>query len=219
MAITTQQRDTVSRAKKCIRLLKQHYPDARCSLHFKTVHQLMVATILSAQCTDERVNKVTPALFKKYPSVKAFANANLDELGKDIYSTGFHNNKAKAIKQSAQQLMEQYNGKIPRTLQELVKLPGVGRKTASCVLGAGYGLAEGIVVDTHVGRISRLLGFTKEKDPVKVERDLIQIIPKQDWIVYAHLLIEHGRAVCKARRPDCEHCFLKRLCPSAKGTS
>jgi len=176
----------------------------------------MVATILSAQCTDERVNKVTPALFKKYPSVKAFAASDLEELGRDIYSTGFHNNKAKAIKQSAQQLVERYNGKIPRTLEELTQLAGVGRKTASVILGTGFGIAEGIVVDTHVSRISCLLGFTKEKNPVKIERDLMRVIPKKDWIVYAHLMIDHGRAVCKARRPDCNSCFLNKLCPAAK---
>ncbi len=204
------------RAVKCIRLLKKQYPDARCTLDFKTVHQLMVATILSAQCTDERVNKVTPTLFKKYGSIRAFAEADLKELGQEIYSTGFHNNKAKAIKESSRQLLANHKGKIPRTLGELTQLNGVGRKTASVILGAGYGLAEGIVVDTHVGRISRLLGFTKEKDPAKVERDLMAVIPEKDWIVLAHLLIEHGRAVCIARRPDCPHCVLNQLCPSAQ---
>jgi endonuclease-3 len=207
--------DKTARARKIIRILRKTYPDARCSLDFSTVHELMVATILSAQCTDERVNQVTPALFAKYPSIRDFAEADLTELGQDVFATGFHNNKAKAIKMSAQQLLERHGGEIPRTLDELVRLTGLGRKSASVVLGAGFGLAEGIVVDTHVGRISRLLGFTKEKDPVKVERDLMKIVPKKDRIDLAYLMIDHGRAVCKARRPDCTHCPLAKLCPSA----
>ena len=204
-----------NRARKILALLKDAYPNSRCSLDFKTVHQLMVATILSAQCTDERVNMVTTDLFKKYPTVKAFAEADLKDLEEAVHSTGFYANKAKSIKKSAQQLMEQYDGEIPRTISELVKLGGVGRKTASVILGAGFGMAEGIVVDTHVGRISRLLGFTEQSDPVKVERDLMEIIPHEDWIVYSHMLIDHGRAVCKARKPACESCPLAKLCPSA----
>ena len=176
----------------------------------------MVATILSAQCTDERVNQVTKSLFRKYRSLRAFADANLKELGRDVFATGFHNNKAKAIKNSARQLRDDYGDRIPRRLDELVKLPGVGRKTASVILGAGFGIAEGIVVDTHVGRISRRLGFTKEKDPVKVERELIQLIPKEDWIAWSHLLISHGRALCTSRRPQCGKCFLVALCPSVE---
>jgi endonuclease-3 len=204
------------RAEEIVELLKRHYGDAECSLDFETVHQLMVATILSAQCTDERVNMVTPELFKKYKSVEAFADADLEELAQDIFQTGFHNSKAKSIKKSAQALVEKHSGKIPKTLDELVKLPGVGRKTGSVILGAGFGLAEGIVVDTHVGRISRLLGFTKETDPKKVEQDLMKIIPKEDWIKYSHMLIYHGRAICKARKPECESCFLIKLCPSSQ---
>jgi len=207
--------DTIIRAEKIIRLLKKHYPDAKCSLNFGTVHQLMGATILSAQCIDKRVNEVTKSLFKKYKSVQDFANADLVQLRKDIYATGFHNNKAKAIKTSAQQLMENHSGRMPRQLDELVKLTGVGRKTGSVILGAGFGIAEGIVVDTHVARISRRLGFTAEKDPLKIEKDLMQIIPKKDWINYAYLLIDHGQATCKARRPDCVNCFLNKRCPSA----
>ncbi len=176
----------------------------------------MVATILSAQCTDERVNRVTKSLFRKYRSLRTFADADLKELGRDIYATGFHNNKAKAIKNSARQLLDDHGGRIPRQLDELVKLPGVGRKTAFVILGAGFGIAEGIVVDTHVGRISRRLGFTKQKDPVKVERELMQLVPKEDWIAWSHLLIFHGRAVCTARRPQCGKCFLAKLCPSAE---
>ncbi|MEW5993773.1 MAG: endonuclease III [Candidatus Zixiibacteriota bacterium] len=208
--------DVRQRAGKAVRLLKKHYPDAKCSLDFKTVHQLMVATILSAQCTDERVNQVTPALFRKYRSVRDFADADLKELGQDVYATGFHNNKARAIKSSARALIEKHGGRVPGTLDELVQLPGVGRKTASVILGAGYGLAEGIVVDTHVARISRRLGFTAQKDPFKIEKDLMRVIPKRDWIGYAYMLIYHGRTLCIARRPKCKECFLNKLCPSAE---
>ncbi len=176
----------------------------------------MVATILSAQCTDERVNAVTPVLFEKYRSIQEFAAADLTELGKDIFTTGFHNNKAKSIKRSAQQLLENYNGQIPNELNELVTLAGVGRKTGSVILGVGFGLAEGIVVDTHVGRISRHLGLTKEKDAVKVENDLVKTIDRTNWILFSHLMIDHGRAVCKARRPDCQNCFLSDLCPASQ---
>ena len=207
--------DTMSRAKKIIRLLKKRYPDAKCSLRFKTVHQLLVATILSAQCTDECVNQVTKSLFKKYKSIRDFAGADRGQLGGDIYATGFHNSKAKAVKASARQLLENHGGKMPRRLHELVKLTGAGRKTGSVVLGAGFGIAEGIVVDTHVARISRRLGFTTEKHPLKIEKDLMQLIPKKDWIGYAYLMIDHGRAICKARRPDCANCFLAKLCPSS----
>jgi endonuclease-3 len=209
-------KDKIVRAKKIITLLKKRYPNAKCSLKFKTVHQLMVATILSAQCTDERVNQVTKTLFKRYNSIEDFADADLQQLGKDIYATGFHNNKARSIKLSAQQLLENHGGRIPRRLDELVKLAGVGRKTASVILGAGFGLAEGIVVDTHVARLSRLLKFTDRQDRFKIETDLMKIIPKKDWIGYAYLMIDHGRAICRARPPDCASCFLSKLCPSAK---
>lgn len=209
-------KNKITRAKKIIKLLKKNYPNAKCSLDYKTVHQLMVATILSAQCTDERVNATTPALFKKYRSMKNFAESNLKELGADIYSTGFHNSKAKSIKNSAIMLLEDFKGKIPKTLEELIKLPGVGRKTGSVVLGEGFKLAEGIVVDTHVGRISRHLGLTEEKDAVKVEKDLIKIIEYADWIIFTHLMIDHGRAVCKARKPDCGNCFLRELCRTGR---
>lgn len=208
--------DKTKRVKACIKLLRKHYPGAHTSLEYESVHQLMVATILSAQCTDERVNSVTPKLFQKYPSVEAFAEANLNELARDIFTTGFHNSKAKSIRNSARMILEQYEGKVPATLDELVKLPGVGRKTASVVLGNAFGIAEGIVVDTHVGRISRLLGLTKEKDPTRIENDLMEIIPHKDWIDFSHMLILHGRAICVARRPDCGRCLLKKLCPSAK---
>jgi endonuclease III len=205
------------RAKRIIALLRRQYPNAKCSLDFGNVHQLMVATILSAQCTDERVNIVTPALFDRYRSVRDFAEADTNELEKLVYTTGFFANKTKSIIASAQQLLERHDGEVPRTLDELVKLMGVGRKTASVILGVGYGLAEGIVVDTHVARISNLLGLTSQTDPVKIERDLMKIIPREDWIDYSHLLIYHGRSICIARRPDCPACPLKKLCPSSKG--
>ncbi len=204
------------RVAKIVAVLKKEYPNSKCSLNFKNVHQLMVATILSAQCTDERVNKVTPALFRKHRSVKAFANANINELQDLVFTTGFYVNKAKSIKRSAEQLIENHNGDIPDSLDLLVKLAGVGRKTASVILGVGFKIAEGIVVDTHVGRINRLLKLTKEKDAVKIERDLIKIIDQPDWIVYSHMMIDHGRAVCIARRPQCTDCVLSDLCPSQR---
>lgn len=208
--------DRGKRAAKIVALLKKQYPDARCSLDFGTVHQLMVATILSAQCTDERVNMVTPTLFERYKTVKEFAEANLEELERLIYTTGFFRAKAKAIKQSAQQLMERFGGEIPRTIDELVSLQGVGRKTASVILGAGFGLAEGVVVDTHVARISRKLGLTKKNHPAKIERDLMLLIDKEDWIAFSHLLIYHGRAICVARSPRCGECPLLKHCPGAE---
>lgn len=203
-----------ARAGKCLRLLKKHYPDSRCSLNFSTVHELLVATILSAQCTDERVNQVTGALFAKYRSVEDFARADLRKLSRDVYPTGFHNNKARSIKKSAQQLLEAHGGRVPPTLDLMIKLAGVGRKTASVVLGAGFALAEGVVVDTHVGRLSRRLALTDHKHPARVEKDLMEIIPGKDWIACSYLFIDHGRAVCRARQPDCAGCFLSRLCPT-----
>ena len=203
------------RAKQIVAHLKKLYPDAKCSLDYASIHQLMVATILSAQCTDDRVNKVTPTLFQKYRSIEDFAKADPKELGEDVFSTGFHNNKAKSIIASAKTLLERHGGQVPKTLSELVALPGVGRKTGSVVLGAGYGIAEGIVVDTHVGRISKLLGLTSHSDPVKIEQDLIKLIPHADWIMLSHLMIRHGRAICIARRPKCPDCRLNKLCPSA----
>jgi endonuclease-3 len=184
-------------------------------LNFQTPHQLMVATILLAQCTDERVNAVTPELFRKYLAVKDFAEADIKELEREVFSTGFYANKAKSIKKSAQQLIELHGGEMPRSMEQLIRLAGVGRKTASVILGAAFGLAEGIVVDTHVGRISRLLSLTSEKDPIAIERDLMKVVPSDDWIVWSHMLIEHGRSLCKARKPDCGNCFLKDICPSA----
>jgi endonuclease-3 len=208
--------DRKIRAKKIITLLKKTYPDSKCSLTYRTPHQLLVATILSAQCTDERVNMVTPGLFDKYRNIEDFAGADIKELEDDIRSTGFYHNKAKAIKNSAGIILNHHGGQMPRTLEEMVELPGVGRKTGSAVLGEAFGIAEGIVVDTHVKRISNKLGFTAQSDPVKIERDLMEIIPHADRIKFTHLLIDHGRAVCKARRPECNRCPLAKLCPSAE---
>ena len=204
--------DKKQRAKKIIALLKKKYPDSACTLNFKTTHQLMVATILSAQCTDERVNKVTKQLFKKYKKPIDFAQAPIELLEEDIRSTGFFRNKAKSIKNSAQALVENHKGKVPDNIKELIKLAGVGRKTATVILGTGFGKAEGVTVDTHVSRISQRLGLTSEKTPEKIEKDLMDILPKKDWILFSHLLIDHGRAVCKARTPECERCFLSKLC-------
>lgn len=209
-------KDRKARAAKIVALLKERYPDAKTSLDHTSVHQLMVATILSAQCTDERVNMTTPALFKRYRTVKDFAEADSAELESLIQSCGFFRAKAKSIVTSARALLERFGGEIPRTIDELTTLPGVGRKTASVILGAGFGIAEGIVVDTHVARISKLLGFTAQTDPVKIERDLMKVLERADWIRFSHLLIYHGRAVCIARRPKCAECVLSELCPSTK---
>jgi len=176
----------------------------------------MVAVILSAQCTDERVNKVIPGFFKRFKTVKAVAGASLEDIEDEIRSTGFFRNKAKSLKGNAAVLLAEHGGDVPRTLAELVKLPGVGRKTASAVLGAAFGLVEGVVVDTHVTRISRLLHLSDEKTPEKIERDLIEILPKKDWIRWTHMIIDHGRAVCVARRPKCAECVLSDLCPSSE---
>lgn len=197
-----------------IRLFKTYYPDAHCALHHSNPEELLVATILSAQCTDDRVNIVTKTLFQKYPTMKSYAQADIAELEQDIRSTGFYKNKAKSIKAMATIVSEKYKGKVPRTLEELVELPGVGRKTANVVLGNSFHIASGIVVDTHVTRLSNRLGLTKHKtDAVKIEQDLIKIVPEKDWIQFSHWLIVHGRQVCKARKPQCEVCFLQEICP------
>lgn len=208
--------DKAARAKQIVALLKRAYPDARTSLDYETVHQLMVATILSAQCTDERVNMTTPALFERFKTVEEFASADISELEGLIQSCGFFRSKARSIKNSAAALVEKFDSEIPKTIDQLVKLPGVGRKTASVILGAGFGIAEGIVVDTHVARISKLLKLTASTDPVKIETDLMKVIDRDDWIRFSHMMIYHGRAICIARRPKCGDCPLARLCPSAK---
>jgi endonuclease-3 len=195
------------------RRLSKLYPQALCSLDFDSPFQLLIATILSAQCTDKRVNAVTGSLFGRWPTAAALAAASQAEVEAVIRSTGFFRAKAKNIRGCCQSLVERHGGEVPRTLEELVRLPGVGRKTANVVLGSGFGLPSGVVVDTHVGRISRRLGLTRHADAVKAERDLIAAIPKSHWIAFSHRLIEHGRTVCTARRPRCEDCPLADLCP------
>ncbi len=209
-------RPTPERAAEIYKRLAEHYPDAHCALDFKTPFQLLVATILSAQCTDKRVNMVTPALFKKYRTPAAMSEAQPEELEEIIKSTGFFRNKTKSLLAMSRAVAEQHGGRIPDTMEELVELPGVGRKTANVVLGNAYDKNEGVVVDTHVGRVSARLGLTKETDPVKVERDLAKLFPREHWTMLAHLLIQHGREICEARRPKCEICFLNDICPSSR---
>lgn len=194
--------------------LKQAYPDVRCALSFSTPFQLLVATILSAQCTDERVNQVTPTLFKKYPDLQSFANARLEDLQSDIHSTGFYRNKALAIQDAAQQIITLHQGIVPNSLSALTAIKGVGRKTASVVMGNAYGTPDGVVVDTHISRLSQRLGLTLQKTPEKIELDLMQSLPRKHWVIFPHLLISHGRAVCKARKPLCHQCVLIQHCPS-----
>jgi endonuclease-3 len=203
------------RLPKILAILKRTYPDAKCSLDYRNPLELIVATILSAQCTDVRVNKVTPALFAKYPSAADYAAARPEELERDIQSTGFYRNKAKSIRAMAAALVEKHQGKVPPTMEDLTALAGVGRKTANVVLGNAFDRNEGIVVDTHVARLSERLGLTKHTDPVKIERDLMELVPRKEWTLWAHLLIQHGRAICTARKPACDVCPLAQLCPSA----
>jgi endonuclease-3 len=195
--------------------LRRLYPEAACTLNYTNPLQLLIATQLSAQCTDERVNIVTERLFKKYHTVEDFANASQEELEQDIRSTGFYRNKAKNIRATCQRIISEYGGEVPRTMSDLLSLAGVARKTANVVLGNAFGVVVGFVVDTHVGRLSRRLGWTKNTDPGKVEQDLMRITPQQDWLDLSHLLIFHGRAICMARKPLCAHCTLNHLCPSA----
>ena len=198
--------------------LRKAYPDVVCALNHKNAWELTVATILSAQCTDVRVNLVTPALFKAFPTPKAMAAASLPELEVLIRTTGFFRNKAKSIKGAGRVVMEEFGGKVPQTMEEILRLPGVARKTGNVVLGSWYGIAVGVVVDTHVMRLSRRLELTKETSPEKVERDLVKIIPQDRWIAFSHELIHHGRQVCVARKPRCLDCTLERLCHSADKT-
>jgi endonuclease-3 len=202
------------RVKDIVQRLKKDYPEASTALLHQNPLQLLVATILSAQCTDERVNKVTPILFKKYRTVHDFANANVSEFENEIKSTGFYRAKTKSIINCCKSLVESYNAKVPDRMEELVKLPGVGRKTANVVLSNAFGIASGVVVDTHVKRLSGRLGLTKHTDPEKIERDLMDIIPKKGWIIFGDLLIWHGRRVCNARKPKCLECSVAQLCPS-----
>ncbi|ABG52381.1 MAG: endonuclease III [Trichodesmium sp. St16_bin4-tuft] len=194
--------------------LKDLYPDATCTLTYKTPVQLLVATILSAQCTDERVNKVTPALFKKFPDALALANADLEELENLVRSTGFYRNKAKNIQSACQMIIDKFNSHVPKQMEQLLQLPGVARKTANVVLAHGYGIIVGVTVDTHVKRLSQRLGLTEHSNPVKIERDLMELIPQPDWENWSIRLIYHGRAICKAKNPACNQCLLADLCPT-----
>lgn len=203
------------RAYKIILLLKREYPQARCSLKFENPLQLLVATRLSAQCTDERVNLVTPALFKKYKSAKDFAKASQSDLEKMIRSTGFFRGKAKSIRMAAKKMVERFGGKVPRTMEEMLSLDGIGRKSANVILGNAYGIPSGIAVDTHVLRLSKRLGLSYANTPEKVEEELMKLVPKGDWILFPHLIISHGRKICQARKPKCGECKLNSLCPSS----
>ncbi len=204
------------RASKIVATLRDQYPGAKCSLDFSTPLELLVATMLSAQCTDERVNVVTKSLFKKYRSADDYASANPEELEQDVKQTGFYRNKAKHIREASRLIGERYDGEVPRAMEELITLPGVARKTANVVMGNAYGIVEGVVVDTHVGRISRRLGLTASDDPVKVEQDLMALLPQSDWLDFSHMLIMHGRMICQARKPLCAECALSSLCPTGR---
>lgn len=216
MSATSKQSSEQKRALAILALLKQLYPDATCSLNYDTPVQLMVATILSAQCTDERVNKVTPALFRRFPDAQAFAQAPPEELEDLVRSTGFYRNKAKNIKAACQMIVTKFNAQVPQTMAELLQLPGVARKTANVVLAHAFGINAGVTVDTHVKRLSNRFGLTTSQDPVRIEKDLMQLLPQTDWENWSIRLIYHGRAVCKARKPDCAACALVALCPAAE---
>ena len=208
--------DRLTVAKKIVALLKAEYPDAHCELDFRTPYELIVATILSAQCTDARVNMVTPTLFARYPTAKALSEANPAELEDIIRSTGFFRNKTKSLIGMASALVADHRGQVPDEMEALRVLPGVGRKTANVVLGNAFGKNEGVTVDTHVTRLSNLLGLTTETDPVKIEQDLMRLVDREDWTLVSHLLIWHGRRVCIARRPKCGRCVLAKVCPSVQ---
>jgi endonuclease-3 len=203
------------RAREILTILKQIYPDATCSLTYDSPVQLLVATILSAQCTDERVNRVTPALFARFPDAESLAQAEREVLENLIRSTGFYRNKAKNIQGACQKIVGEFGGKVPQQMEQLLRLPGVARKTANVVLSHGFGINDGVTVDTHVKRLSQRLALTKHQDPSRIEKDLMALLPQVDWENFAIRLIYHGRAVCKARKPDCHHCQLAHLCPSA----
>jgi endonuclease III len=215
-------REEKERARKIIKLLKREYPSAACSLNFSSPLELLVATILSAQCTDERVNQLTPALFRKYPKCDDYLKVEQTELEQDIRPTGFYRNKARAIQGACRLISEQHGGSVPDKIEQLIELPGVARKTANVVLGNAFGIASGVVVDTHVARLSQRLALSTATQPEKIEGDLIELVPRSDWIIFPHLLIAHGRKICKARTPLCAECVLEKLCPSSllkNGTS
>ena len=207
-----------ARVNMILATLDKMYPGVTCALHHSNAWELLVATILSAQCTDKRVNMVTPGLFRKYPTIQDFAAAKPEELAQDIRSTGFFNNKAKSVVGAARKILADFQGEIPRDIDKLLTVPGAARKTANVVLGTAFGIASGVVVDTHVQRISRRLDLTRETDPVKIEKDLMKIIPKEKWILFSHQIIHHGRALCIARNPRCAECRLEPLCYSKDKT-
>ncbi|HEX9039294.1 MAG TPA: endonuclease III [Ktedonobacterales bacterium] len=204
------------RAAEIVATLRRLYPDAKCSLDFTTPLELLVATMLSAQCTDERVNQVTKSLFKKYRSAQEYAHADPVALEQDVKQTGFYRNKAKHIREASAIIQERFGGEVPRAMDQLTSLPGVARKTANVVMGNAFGIIEGVVVDTHVGRLARRLGWTTSDDPVKVEQELMALLPRSDWLDLSHMLIMHGRAVCQARKPLCGDCALAPLCPTGQ---
>ncbi len=201
-----------ARIEKILAHLDETYPNVTCELHHENAWQLLVATILSAQCTDKRVNMVTPGLFKKYPDIRDFAAVSPEELGEDIKSTGFYNNKAKSVIGAAKRVLSEFGGVVPRTMEEMLTIPGAARKTSNVVLGTVYGIASGVVVDTHVQRISRRLDLTTEEDPVKIEKGLMKILPQGRWILFSHQMIHHGRRLCMARNPQCGECPINPLC-------
>jgi endonuclease-3 len=207
--------DSKTRVLRVVELLEKEHPDAKIALHYTNPLELLVATILSAQCTDERVNMVTKALFKKYTKAEDYTNADLKALEQDIRSTGFYRNKAKNIKKCCQLLVEKHNSQVPRTMEELLELPGVARKTANIVLSNAYGVVEGVAVDTHVRRLAQRLGLTESDDPAKIEADLMDLVPRDKWMRITDLLIFHGRRICVARKPKCDACVLNKICPSA----
>ena len=208
-----------AQAEAVIDRLHDEYPDSTISLNYSNRLELLVAVVLSAQCTDERVNATTPELFEKYQSAADYAAADVDELAEDIYGITFHNNKAGYLQEAGEIMVAEYDGEVPDTMSGLTDLPGVGRKTANVVLQHGHDVVEGIVVDTHVQRLSRRLGLTEEEQPEKIEQDLLPVVPEREWQQFTHLLIDHGRAVCDARNPDCGECVLADICPSEKGDS
>lgn len=203
------------RVIEIVKILRQIYPDPKTVLEYKTAWELLVATILAAQCTDERVNKITPSLFKKYPDISDFADAKQAELEQDVRSAGFFRNKAKNIIGAAQKIIKDFAGQVPDSMEQLITLSGVARKTANIVLSSVFKKAEGIAVDTHVRRLSQRLGLSKHTDPDKIEQDLMKIVPRHDWLDFNYLFVNHGRAICQARKPKCSDCMLNRLCPSA----
>lgn len=207
--------DKQQQANRVLDSLKREYTDAHCALNYTNPLELLIATILSAQCTDERVNIVTASLFRKYRNAEDFLAASQEELEQDLASINFYRNKTKSIRGACEMILQEYEGCVPQEMDKLIALPGVARKTANVVLGNAFGIASGVVVDTHVARVSQRLGLTEETLPEKIEKDLMELIPVEDWVLFPHLLISHGRAVCQARKPKCAECVLERICPSS----